>query len=46
MNTSSSAVLDQVIDPVGECFTPEVAKRIAALRATPAVQSRLDELAD
>jgi uncharacterized protein YnzC (UPF0291/DUF896 family) len=46
MTSSSSAVLDQVIDPVGQCFTPEVAKRIAALRATPAVQNRLDELAD
>jgi hypothetical protein len=45
-NTSNSAVLDQVLDPITECLTPEVARRIVALRASPAVQQRLDELAD
>ena len=42
----STAVLDRIFDPVTECFTPEVAQRIAAMRASPVVQSRLDELAD
>lgn len=31
---------------MARCFTPEVAQRIAALRANPATQTRLDELAD
>ena len=42
----TSAVIDQVFEPVTQCLTPEVAQRIAALRASPEVQARLDELAD
>jgi hypothetical protein len=38
-------VLDRMLDPVRTCLTPEVASRIAALRADPVVQQRLDELA-
>jgi hypothetical protein len=45
-NDSTNAVLDQLFDPVSECLTPEVARRIAGLRASPAVQARLDLLAD
>lgn len=45
-HTASSAVLDSLLDPVTECFTPEVARRIANLRAAPDVQARLDDLAD
>jgi hypothetical protein len=44
--SNNSAVLDQVFDPIGDCLTPEVAGRIAALRASPEVQQRLDEFAD
>ena len=44
--STNSAVLDQVFDPVGECLTPEVARRIAALRASSEVQERLDDFAD
>jgi hypothetical protein len=43
---SDTAVLDQLMEPVGRCFTPDVARRIAGLRASPDVQARLDELAD
>jgi hypothetical protein len=43
---SNAAVLDSLFDPVTECFTPEVARRIASLRASPEAQARLDELAD
>jgi len=47
MNTSSnSAVLDELIEPVARCFTPEVARRILSLRASPELQAKLDELAD
>jgi uncharacterized protein YnzC (UPF0291/DUF896 family) len=42
----SSRVLNELIEPVGQCFTPEVARRIVNLRASPQVQSRLDELAE
>lgn len=45
MNTSS-AVLDELFDPVSQCLTPEVARRIAGLRASPRVQQTLDELAE
>lgn len=38
--------LAQLLEPVGECFTPEVAARVANLRASPKVQARIDELAE
>lgn len=38
--------LDRLLDEFGECLTPEVAGRIAALRAHPQAQKRLDELAE
>lgn len=44
-NSSSISVLDRVLDPVMECFTPEVARRLADLRADPRIQARVDELA-
>ena len=41
-----SEVLDEVFDPLGECLTPEVARKLVALRASPRLQSRIDELAE
>ncbi|MFO0849381.1 MAG: hypothetical protein U0871_12625 [Gemmataceae bacterium] len=38
--------LDRLLDPVTDCFTPEVAAKIAVLRASPEVQARLDLLAE
>ena len=38
--------LAKILDPVAQCFTPEVAKRVAELRADPAIQARIEELAD
>lgn len=43
---SNAAILDQVFDPVSRCLTPEVAERIAKLRAPRKVQRRIDALAD
>jgi hypothetical protein len=43
MNT---AVLDELFDPVSRCLTPDVARRIVGLRASPQVQRTLDELAE
>ena len=39
-------ILDELLEPVGECLTPDVAARIAGLRAHPQTQDRLDELAE
>ena len=41
----NSAILDKLFDPVGQCLTPDVARRLAGLRAPADVQERLDELA-
>ena len=40
-----NTVLDEVLEPVARCFTPDVARQIVALRAAPTLQARLDELA-
>ena len=42
----ATAGLAKILDPVAHCFTPEVAKRVVELRADPAVQARLEELAE
>ena len=42
----ATAALAKILDPVAQCFTPEVAKRVAELRADPAVQARIEELAE
>ena len=47
MTTSSSNnLLDRILDQFAECLTPETARRIVALCADSATQTRLDELAD
>ena len=38
--------LEELFDPVGECLTPEVASKLVALRASPKIQARMDELAE
>jgi hypothetical protein len=42
----ATAGLAKILDPVAACFTPEVAKRVAELRADPDVQARIEELAE
>jgi hypothetical protein len=46
VNTIENTILDEVLTPVARCFTPNVARKIASLRANPRLQERLDELAD
>ena len=41
----SSAVLDRLVSPLGECLTPESARRILALKADREFQARVDDLA-
>jgi len=45
MSTIASTI-DQLMDPVGACLSPEVAQRVIELRADAKLQSRVDELAD
>ena len=40
-----TAYLDRILDPVVECLTPQIALRLAELRADPETQDRLDALA-
>lgn len=41
----SSPVLDQLVAPLGECLTPESARRLLALKADRKLQARVDDLA-
>jgi len=43
---NDTSLLAQLLEPLEECLTPELAQKIAALRASPKVQARIDELAD
>ena len=43
--STANTVLDELLEPVGACFTPEVAQRLINLRASSAVQKRIEELA-
>jgi hypothetical protein len=43
---SETSILDQLLEPLSRCFTPDVARRVTELRAPASVQLRLDELAD
>lgn len=42
---SSKSVLDEILDPLAECFTADVARRIVAISLHPQKQARIDELA-
>jgi hypothetical protein len=44
--TAHTDVLDRVLEPFTHCLTPEVARRIAELRADSSTQARVEELAD
>lgn len=41
----SDPVLDQLVAPLGDCLTPESARRLLALNADPKLQRRVDDLA-
>jgi hypothetical protein len=38
--------LDRLLEPFADCFTPEVAAKVADMRADDVVQNRVDYLAD
>ena len=39
-------IVQRLIAPIGQCLSPEVARRIAELKADLQLQSRVDQLAD
>jgi hypothetical protein len=41
-----SSVLDRMLDPLRDCLTPAMARRLANFRADSATQARVEELAD
>jgi hypothetical protein len=46
MKTAKSApVLDQLLAPLGDCLTPESARRLLAVKPDPELQKRVDEMA-
>jgi hypothetical protein len=42
----ASAAIDRILEPVGRCLTPEVARALVGLRADAETQARIEELAD
>jgi hypothetical protein len=40
------SILERLLDPIGQALTPEVARQLMALQVDPAVQARMEELAD
>jgi hypothetical protein len=40
----TTSVLDHLIAPLGDCLTPESARRVLALKADSVLQSRVEEL--
>jgi hypothetical protein len=45
-STASSSVLDAFLEPLSQCLDEESARRIAEFRIGPAVQARVDVLAE
>ncbi len=43
--STAHTILDELLEPIGACLTPEVAERLAQLRAPETVQVRIEELA-
>ena len=44
--TTQTAVLERLLDPLAQCLTVTTARKILSLRADPIAQERIDELAD
>lgn len=40
-----SISLDQFVDPLADCLTPESARRLLAMQVDPQLQARFDDLA-
>ena len=45
-STKTAPILERLLSSLGECLTPESARRLLALKADPALQARVDYLAE
>ena len=45
-STKNAPGLDRLVGPLGDCLTPEAARRLLALKADPTLQAHIDDLAD
>ncbi|HXV62543.1 MAG TPA: hypothetical protein VEK15_17725 [Vicinamibacteria bacterium] len=43
--SAAQTALDELLEPLGDCLTVEVAERLSALRAPASVQARIEDLA-
>lgn len=43
---AAEAILEDLVTPLSDCFSPEVAERIAGLRANPDLQARIQALGE
>lgn len=43
--SAAQTVLDELLEPIGACFTPEVAERVTRLVAPESTQMRMEQLA-
>jgi hypothetical protein len=41
----NSTVMEKLVAPLGECLTPESARRLLALKPDPELQKRVDDMA-
>jgi hypothetical protein len=47
MTTDSfNSIASRLLEPIGQCITPETARKLLELRADPALQAEVDALAD
>jgi hypothetical protein len=44
--STASIHLDRLLEPLVDCLSPEVAAKVADLQTDPAIQDRIDNLAD
>ena len=42
----ANGILDRFLDPLSDCLTPAMARRLVSFRADSATQARVEELAD
>jgi hypothetical protein len=44
-SSKNTPVVDRLVSPLGECLTPESARRLLVLKPDPDLQARVDEMA-
>jgi hypothetical protein len=45
-SANNAPVLNRLVDPLGECLTPESARKLLGLKADAILQARVDDLAN